>query len=323
MAASEKRGGPQPTRSRISTFLTFIDHLQLLDIGFRGSPFTWSNRHADSATLVDERLDRYLFNDAWLQQWPESAVTHLLPLSSDHAPILLSLAVPPTRCGRLFRFDCRWADNPEVLALVQHYWGTLRVVGSPQFRVMTKLKRLRHVLYDWSSAGTSNSARLLRDLDGALRTALTSPTTDWVEVHRLEGERAGAHHQEETYWRQRRHNNWLQRGDRNTAYFHRSVSASRKRKRIDVLESADGLLLDEEAKGAHAVSFYTALFSTEHTVPAVDLTSLQLQPIVTDRMNSALLARVSSSDVRQAVFSIGPMQAPGPDGFTGLFFQRC
>ncbi|CAN0837080.1 hypothetical protein LINGRAHAP2_LOCUS1693, partial [Linum grandiflorum] len=107
---------------RISDFLDFIDLLQLLDIRFCGDPFTWSNRHTDLSTLVDERLDRFLLNEQWLTQWPEAVVCHLLPLSSHHAPIVLTLAIPPACCGRLFHFDYRWADNPKISLLVGHFW---------------------------------------------------------------------------------------------------------------------------------------------------------------------------------------------------------
>ncbi|CAN0920696.1 hypothetical protein LINGRAHAP2_LOCUS32189 [Linum grandiflorum] len=104
---------------------------------------------------------------------------------------------------------------------------------------MTKLKHLRHALFDWSSAGTSNYARQLLDLETTLRQSLVAPVVDWQEVHRLEGERAHAQIREERYSRQQGRNNWLKGGDRNTIYFHRLVSVSWKRKRIDVLETED------------------------------------------------------------------------------------
>ncbi|CAN0872859.1 B3 domain-containing protein REM16 [Linum grandiflorum] len=160
---------------------------------------------------------------------------------------------------------------------------------------MSKLKTLRHALFDWSRADTSNSARRLADLDSALRTSLAAAVIDWAEVHRLEGERANAHVQEERYWRQQGRNSWLKERDRNTAYFHRSVIAPRKRKRIEVLEADGELLHDEQLKGQHAVAFYESLFSTEHTTLTVDLAHLQILPLLTDSMNSALLAEVSAS----------------------------
>ncbi|CAN0898595.1 LINE-1 retrotransposable element ORF2 protein [Linum grandiflorum] len=188
---------------------------------------------------------------------------------------------------------------------------------------MAKLKHLRHALFDWNSAGTSNSARQLSDLETALRHSLAAPVVDWREVHRLKGERAHAQVREERYRRQQGRNNWLKEGHRNTTYFHRSVTATRKRKRIDILETEDGgLLQDEDLKGQHAVSFYQTLFATEHSSSYVDLSPLHLSSLLSDSMNSALLADVSEPEIKEAVFAIGPMQAPGPDGFTGLFFQR-
>jgi len=60
----------------------------LLDLGFNGPIYTWSNRRHEGL-LIQERLDRVLANPAWNALFPSAAVFHLPAISSDHAPILL------------------------------------------------------------------------------------------------------------------------------------------------------------------------------------------------------------------------------------------
>lgn len=39
-------------------------------------------------------------------------------------------------------------------------------------------------------------------------------------------------------------------------------------------------------------------------------------------MNDVLCAPYTEADVRRALFDMHPSKAPGPDGFTALFFQK-
>ncbi|CAN1777050.1 Transposon TX1 uncharacterized 149 kDa protein [Linum perenne] len=187
---------------------------------------------------------------------------------------------------------------------------------------MYKLKEMRHTLFEWSSAGTSNSARWLQDLNLALCTAITQPRVDWTEVRRLEGDRARAKAQEEKYWKQKHRTNWLLLGDKNTKFFHCSVRAGQKRKQIECLKGTDGTLaLTESEKGSIAVDFYKTLFTAEISPNTVDLRPLNITPIIMAAMNSILPSDVSDLEIRTAVFAISPTKAPEPDGFTRLFFQ--
>src|SRR5262249_47639825 len=50
--------------------------------------------------------------------------------------------------------------------------------------------------------------------------------------------------------------------------------------------------------------------------------SQAIRPVVTDSMNDKLAAPPSQTEISEAVFGLGGMKTPGPDGFSGFFFQK-
>lgn len=54
---NEKFGGRPPNLSRIATFNKNLDYYNLIDLGFKGPKFTWTNNRRN-LNLVMERLDR-------------------------------------------------------------------------------------------------------------------------------------------------------------------------------------------------------------------------------------------------------------------------
>jgi hypothetical protein len=49
------------------------------------------------------------------------------------------------------------------------------------------------------------------------------------------------------------------------------------------------------------------------------ITSL-LQPIISQEMNAGLCKEFPDEEISNAMFQIGPVKAPGPDGFPARFF---
>ena len=48
----------------------------------------------------------------------------------------------------------------------------------------------------------------------------------------------------------------------------------------------------------------------------------EIEPVVTNQMNEALLAPVSIEEVKKTIFDIHPSKCPGPDGMTDYLYQR-
>jgi hypothetical protein len=66
--------------------------------------------------------------------------------------------------------------------------------------------------------------------------------------------------EEEIYWYNRSHDNWLLHGDLNTKYFHR-VASGRKRKNTILSFDHEGTTIEgDENLLAHATAYYTDLF---------------------------------------------------------------
>ena len=121
---------------------------------------------------------------------------------------------------------------------------------------------------------------------------------------------------------QRSRANWLKYGDRNASFFQAFASAWRKKNYVKRLKDGGGCWIEGMPElNNHILNYLTQLFSSEmqHTDPSI-LEKVQRE--VTEQMNNFLLAPFTANDVREAVWSIGDVKAPVPDGLHMMFFKR-
>ncbi|KAL3617220.1 hypothetical protein CASFOL_038967 [Castilleja foliolosa] len=83
---SEKKGGLPYASSSKHSLYDNLDSLGLIDLGFAGNPFTWSNQRTGSAN-IQQRLDRAVANCNWISLFPKAIITHLPAIASHHSPI--------------------------------------------------------------------------------------------------------------------------------------------------------------------------------------------------------------------------------------------
>ncbi|KAF8380030.1 hypothetical protein HHK36_027500 [Tetracentron sinense] len=88
VSVREKEGGVPKAASKIRNFTDMLNGANLLDLGFQGPRFTWSNRQ-ENEKCIWERLDRFVANISWREMFEEATVYHLLDIGSDHRPVLL------------------------------------------------------------------------------------------------------------------------------------------------------------------------------------------------------------------------------------------
>ena len=128
---------------------------------------------------------------------------------------------------------------------------------------------------------------------------------------------------EEIFWKQKSRVDWLQEGDRNTAFFHNTVKARRFRNSITSLVSTIGdQLFSKEEISLEATSYFSHLFSKEEPISLGETRAILncIPHLVSSSMNRDLLKPIMLEELEKVVFSMKKGKAPGPDGFPIEFF---
>ncbi|XP_074320432.1 uncharacterized protein LOC141657179 [Silene latifolia] len=318
--STDKIGGRGIKLNRVNLFKSSLDSCNLIDIGFSGPKFTWTNRRRINPIL--ERLDRVWVNQAWMDQYPNSHNYHR-PVSPPRplCPIMLKTSLPHHPSVKAFKFETFWTCDPSFYPLVAHTWPSLTN------SIPSKLSNLSLTITDWAKVIfgdlPSRKRRLSARLLGVQRNLCTHPNSDSLLTlnDSLTQELNCVLDLEHFYWKDRSRIRWLTDGDRNTAFFQKSVTIRRSFNRILSLTNNAGLTISgHDELNKHISTYFTDLFTSgkeiAYLVPPVNL------PSSGSPFTSTFLIP-SSEEIRTAIFSLGSGKAPGPDGFHAGFFKKC
>lgn len=119
----DKFGGNLININKALQFQECLDICRMIDIGFSGPRFTWSNRWPFTH-LVLERIDRAFVNAEWSSIFPKVAVLHLEKMHSNHYPIKVCFKNNREfHSPRPFRFQLMWLSHPIFLNVVKEAWN--------------------------------------------------------------------------------------------------------------------------------------------------------------------------------------------------------
>ncbi|GMI97858.1 hypothetical protein HRI_003455100 [Hibiscus trionum] len=283
--SSEKQGGLLRNPRQMDLFRSALEDCALDDIGYLGSWFTWDKGRREQSNMR-LRLDRGVANNAWWSLFPSFKLQHLQHSFSDHCPLLLHTNSSGNAGNRVwhFRFEASWLLESSCEATVSDIWQ------SSGDNLLEKLSQVSEGLDKWFRKIRRERNLSVHDLNQKLVQLNELHPTDGVLGDIVETKFALNLEldKKELYWEQRAHSNWLQHGDMNTSYFHRSATQKKKRNRVSKLRSPDNVdVTDEEAMGVIAREYFISLFTSQGMGDCTRILD-GIPRVITNEMNSSL-----------------------------------
>lgn len=326
LSQDEKWGGRPFSESKALPLKTFILNSQLLDLGFVGGKYTWTNKRYNRRDLIFERLDKSFANQSWLDKYNDSTVIHLPRLSSDHHPILINtMGHNYSRRQSTFRFESMWLRHRNFIPMLTDFVSTPTNSLLP---ISQLIPLMQDHIATWNRTSFGNVFKrkddLLRNIHLVQKNMYQNPTPhlfnqEWTLLQDYQK----TLEEEKDYWHIRSNLDWSIHGDRNSKFFHNYVKFKRRSNSINAIMDDNGVWTTDRIKIAELfLNHFKITFKLSHNPNvSTDLLDLTDYRSLSDEYQS-LDNIPSPEEIRAALFDMGPLKAPGPDGFHPIFFQK-
>ncbi|KAH0765178.1 hypothetical protein KY285_001049 [Solanum tuberosum] len=325
-STEEKYGGIPYNMTKSLDFISIIEASGLVDIGYSGQHYTWCNQRAEEAR-VWKRLDRAMVNDKWLELMPQTTITHLPSVGSDHCPLLMEMEVRLENKFKYFKFLHCWTENENFLTTVKGCWQK-KISGNPMWRLHQKMKLLASTLSTWSKKEYGNIFCSVVNFEEQVKAAKEdviqqNTKENRTKLHLLNAQYIKYLKLEASILKQKTQLQWFKEGDTNSKYFH-SIMRGRRRKLFihKICTAEDAWIQGEENIAKAACDYFQNIFSGHEDRIREEIPNY-IPRMVTEEQNQTLQQMPNLEELTQVVFSMNPNSAAGSDGFGGKFYQHC
>ncbi|KAF8116978.1 hypothetical protein N665_0013s0037 [Sinapis alba] len=305
-----------------------LQDAQLFEAQAKGLPFTWRNNQDDNP--ISTKIDHAFINHAWFSAFPDSYAEFLDPSQSDHAPCFFRMPSATRKVVKPFKFFHHVMDHPEYTETVNAAWDCSQIVGTAQFKLVRSLKKLKRPLRNLNKRHYSGITQRVKaqkaKVDDLQRILLTTPNVSIArEEHSERNTLNLLLNAESKFFKQRSRVCWADVGDRNTTFYHQTVSQHAARNHIHFLKDGDdhSLFLLDDIK-AHAADYFQAILGTTD-LPLSYATTEELGSILpfrcTELRQDYLKREVTAAEIKATMFSMPLNKSPGPDGYSVEFFR--
>ena len=319
----KKLEGNPTCQRRVRAILDCMNVCQMMDLGFSGPKFTWTNKR-DLGGLIQCRLDRVWANPNWKTSFPEANVTHLARVNSDHCLLLLNLCPNLTNStNRPFRFQPMWLSHNDFPAIVRESWTDMddNLAGAV-FRFTYKAQIWNKEVFGIIFV---KKRQIMVRLLGAQRALANNPNTFLINLQdQLAGEYSEILQLEEELWAMKSRVNWTIFGERNTSFFHMTTLARRSRNIISSILNDEGVWVHnvEQVQEVFTKSFVKLYQTDQSACPMVQRWDSEwCMRLEMDEAN-AVGPMPFDREIWDALRSMKSYKASGSDGMHAGFYQR-
>ncbi|XP_026429256.1 uncharacterized protein LOC113325268 [Papaver somniferum] len=296
-SSTENFGGLPVLNSNISYISNFIHQNHLIDLGYKGHAYTWTNGRS-MENFIRQRLDRVLDNPEWCIAFHNAA----------------NIATAPPD----YKLEALWLSHPEFMDIVRECWSV-----DEDENILSKLRKLGGFLTEWIRRRIGCiKQKILILKTRLLRIQSWRPTAANIQREKIVlAELNDYLIMEATYWDQRMKQQWAKDGDRNTKHFHFSVQNRRRKNTIShLLVDNQGWITDQKDITSVLIHHFQSLFQ-EQSRPESQNFSLQCQSTFTID-NDALCRIPTMAEIWTVISKMGSFTSPGPDGFSPVFIRN-
>ncbi|GJT58261.1 hypothetical protein Tco_0993315 [Tanacetum coccineum] len=126
---------------------------------------------------------------------------------------------------------------------------------------------------------------------------------------------------EERFLKQKAKVDWLEAGDSNSAYFHKSIKSRNQRSRIETIRTSNNVQMSGPGVLEAFVNHYKLFLGTDMMCDELSCDGL-FNHLVSDQSRANMIRDVSDVEIKAAMFSIGDDRVSSPDGYTSAFFKK-
>jgi hypothetical protein len=251
----------------------------------------------------------------------------------NHHPICLSIEGPQRVTAAPFKFNCSWIGDLSFNTLVKKTWAEMMdwSNSSTILLLIEKLKYLKQKVIYWQVKKQQAMKANLVQVEEQIATLFHNNPShifnaeDINLLHELTHKKNKILAHEEATWRLRSRAIWIEKGDKNTSFFHKYASQRRNHNTIWDLTDDDGnaAITDWELHSLAFNHFRTQYQASETENIDVQYDVLQLvMRFFNESKNQNLGKPVTLEELKDTIDKMPKDKSPGPDGWTQELFQH-